>query len=160
MKFDEFSKSMLRILAFYKHPHTEDERKEARDYADATYEIVKFMSPFSFDQVTKELVGELNSFKKPMPNIFMQCYRRLNRNECMEGDTSCPFCMGTGMTQDWIKKQKTGEVWDAVRHCTRCNPKTKNWSTKPGHVSIQKADYDAVLNSIACTETIDDRPEV
>jgi len=166
MTFDELTNSTKRIHAFYRHPHKEDEIAEYRDYMSAVYEVVKWMNTSLFDDVCKELVLELNPMKKPGANMYLACYRRMNSKESVDGDTSCPYCKGVGTAQDWIMREHTGEIFDAVRSCSRCRPNVKV-QTRSGFRCVTKQEYDLQEESIKATriaETatipFDERPEV
>jgi hypothetical protein len=80
MTYEDFEKSMDRILAFYSTPKRLDGREELTRYMQALYQSVKRINAAEFERVCQIVSDELSPIKKPVPAQFHSAYSRIKPN--------------------------------------------------------------------------------
>lgn len=105
MTYEDFEKSMDRILAFYAAPKRLDGREELTRYMQALYQSVKRINAAEFERVCQIVSDELSPIKKPVPAHFHSAYARIKPSlmKSEQSDTAVP------MTRDesdaWIMRR-------------------------------------------------------
>lgn len=77
MNKKDFQASIGRLMSLYKRPKDKDDVEHLKDYYRTIYDAVRHMKNYEFDTVCKEMVGEANPIKRPMPSHFLTKYRAL-----------------------------------------------------------------------------------
>lgn len=105
MSYEDFEKSMDRILAFYAAPKRLDGREELTRYMQSLYQSVKRINGAEFERVCQIVADELSPIKKPVPAHFHSAYARVKPNLMKSEQSEGSPAMTRPESDAWIMRR-------------------------------------------------------